>query len=75
MNAIADEAVVPRSVRLKAPIGRVQRLHRADGTWWPASHHIGKTAFQAIVVEPRVGGKWYEQDAAGERREWGTVRK
>jgi uncharacterized protein YndB with AHSA1/START domain len=33
-------------------------------TWWPATHHIGKTPFEAIFVEPRVGGS---------QCDWGTV--
>jgi len=41
--------------------------------WWPPTHHIAKTPFEAIFVEPRVGGRWYEQDAEGNTCEWGKV--
>jgi len=43
------------------------------GTWWPASHHIGKVPFAEVIVEPRVGGKWMERGAGGEQCQWGTV--
>ena len=63
-NRVPDKmtgAVVRKSVRVQAPIERafsvfVEQMER----WWPATHHIGKTPFEAIFVEPRVGGRWYE---------------
>ena len=63
-------------------IGTPYHFHRARWlckfveqmeTWWPKSHHIGAQEWQMIVVEPRVGGRWYEQDAVGEQCDWGTV--
>ncbi|MGA2887079.1 MAG: SRPBCC family protein [Terracidiphilus sp.] len=76
MTNIAAEAVVCKSVRVQAPIERafsvfVERME----TWWPATHHIGKTPFEAIFVEPRVGGRWYVRDVDGNLADWGTVLK
>jgi uncharacterized protein YndB with AHSA1/START domain len=74
MNGKAEDAVVRKSVHVQAPIGRAFSVFVEQmDTWWPPSHHAAKTPFEAIVVEPREGGKWYEQDAAGERSVWGTV--
>ena len=37
------------------------------------SHRIGEKPWETIVVEPRVGGRWYECNTAGEQGNWGTV--
>ena len=69
-----EEAVVRKSVRVQATVERAFSVFVEQmETWWPASHHIGDTPFEAIFVEPRVGGRWYERNAAGAQCEWGTV--
>lgn len=74
MTSTAQEAVVRKSMRVQVPVERafsvfVQQME----TWWPAPHHIGAHPFQAIFVEPRVGGRWYERDAQGNECNWGQV--
>ena len=74
MANIVEEAVVRKSVRVQVPIERAFSVFVEHmETWWPATHHIGKTAFEAIFVEPRIGGRWYERDVAGNLKDWGTV--
>ena len=41
--------------------------------WWPRSHTIGKSALERVVLEPRVGGRWYGIDDDGTETEWGDV--
>jgi hypothetical protein len=44
-------------------------------TWWPlASHHIGAQPAATAVMEPRVGGRWFEEAADGTVCLWGKVR-
>jgi uncharacterized protein YndB with AHSA1/START domain len=67
-------AMVKRTLHVNVPIEYAFReLAQNMGTWWPANHHIGKTPFAEIVVEPRVGGRWFERDGAGAECQWGSV--
>lgn len=74
MPSAAVASPVRKSVRVKAPINRAFHVFVEQmESWWPATHHIGKTPFESIYVEPRAGGRWYERDANGHQCEWGTV--
>jgi uncharacterized protein YndB with AHSA1/START domain len=44
------------------------------GTWWPLSmYKIGKVAAVDAVIEPEVGGRWYERGEDGSTCDWGRV--
>ena len=74
MANTAEETAVRKSVRVQAPVERAFSVFVEQmETWWPATHHIGKTPFEAIFVEPRVGGRWYERNGSGEQCDWGKV--
>jgi uncharacterized protein YndB with AHSA1/START domain len=74
MPLTAEEAVVRKSIVVRAPIARAWSVFVEQmETWWPATHHIGSTPFEAIFVEPRVGGRWYERNVEGAQCDWGKV--
>jgi hypothetical protein len=44
------------------------------GTWWPlGAYKIGKAKAVDAVMEPRVGGRWYERGEDGSTCQWGSV--
>jgi uncharacterized protein YndB with AHSA1/START domain len=44
------------------------------GTWWPlATYKIGKAKAVDALIEPRVGGRWYELGDDGSTCDWGRV--
>jgi uncharacterized protein YndB with AHSA1/START domain len=67
-------APIVRTVTVKAGPKRAFDLFVSNmERWWPLSHHIGKTPFTAVIMEPKVGGRWFERDASGAECQWGEV--
>jgi uncharacterized protein YndB with AHSA1/START domain len=77
MSSLAKTAqdVVRKSVIVAAPIALAFEVFTGRiESWWPmASHHIGEAACAALVIEPRVGGRWYERGVDGVECVWGGV--
>ena len=67
-------APIVKSVAVKAPPARAFELFAGQmERWWPKGKTVGKKPHVAIVLEPRVGGRWFERDAEGNETQWGKV--
>jgi uncharacterized protein YndB with AHSA1/START domain len=67
-------APILRTVEVKVAPARAFELfanHMAG--WWPKGGTIGKNHHAAVIIEPRVGGRWFERDAGGQETQWGKV--
>ena len=77
MNKISKTIVpapVRKSVRIGAPPERAFKVFTDGiGRWWPKTHHIGAADFDALVIEPKAGGRWYERGVDGSECEVGKV--
>jgi uncharacterized protein YndB with AHSA1/START domain len=61
-------------VTVAAPIERAFDVFTASfGTWWPADYHIGNAEIADAVIEPKVGGRWFERGVDGSECDWGKV--
>jgi uncharacterized protein YndB with AHSA1/START domain len=67
-------APVRRSIEVNASQAKAFDVFaRKPSSWWPKTHRIGKTPLVATVIEPEVGGRWYERDEDGSECQWGYV--
>lgn len=77
MTASVDETVdtpLRKSVSVKASPARAFDVFTEEfDTWWPRTHHIGKSPMKKAIVEARVGGRCYTEQEDGTDCQWGTV--
>ncbi len=69
-----DANSVLKVVTVQAPPAIAWRVFTESmGTWWPlANYKIGKARAVDAVIEPRVGGQWYERGEDGSTCNWGS---
>ena len=70
-----DPNSVRKSLTVEAPQTVAWRVFTTQmGTWWPLAHYkIGKAKAVDAIIEPRVGGLWYERGDDGSTCNWGSV--
>ncbi len=68
------DAVVRQSVTVNANVERAFRVFTAEfDSWWPRSHHIGKSPMTKAIIEGFVGGRCYSEQEDGTECPWGQV--
>jgi hypothetical protein len=57
---------VRKSISVKAPQAKAFEVFSAGiGRWWPVSHTLLKSPVKATIIEPRIGGRWYQTGEDG----------
>lgn len=65
---------VRKSIKVKASVERAFRVYTEGyDSWWPRSHHIGKSPMKKAIIEMRKGGRCYTEQEDGTECDWGTV--
>jgi uncharacterized protein YndB with AHSA1/START domain len=70
-----DANTVRKVVSVNVPAEVAWRVFTEKiGNWWPlATHKIGEAEAIDAVIEPVVGGRWYERGEDGSSCDWGRV--
>ncbi len=70
----ADTPVVRKSVTVGTGVPRAFEVFTTGfDTWWPRTHHIGKSPMKKAIIEGHAGGRCYSEQIDGTECDWGTV--
>jgi uncharacterized protein YndB with AHSA1/START domain len=77
MKTLTDpitDVPVRKTISVKAGAERAFQVftHEVD-SWWPRSHHIGKTPMTRMLIEGRAGGRCYSEHDDGAECDWGRI--
>ena len=73
---MTESSVTPvrKSVTVSADPAAAFAIFTEDfDSWWPRSHHIGRSPMKKAFVEGRAGGRCYTLQEDGTECDWGTV--
>jgi uncharacterized protein YndB with AHSA1/START domain len=71
---IDADGSVQQSITVAASPRRAFEVFTAEfDSWWPRTHHIGKSPMTKAIVEGRVGGRCYSEQQDGSDCPWGQV--
>jgi uncharacterized protein YndB with AHSA1/START domain len=68
------DTAVRRTITVAASQERAFEVFTAQfGSWWPREYSIGEADMADFVLEPKVGGRWYEVGVDGKECDTGRV--
>jgi len=71
-SSAADSVL--KTIQVKASQERAFRVFTEEfDSWWPRSHHVGKSPMVKSVIEGRVGGRCYAEQEDGADCVWGSI--
>ena len=74
MTAPAPIPPITGTTTVTLPIERAFALFTGSiDAWWPHEYHIGQAEVAQILLEPAVGGRWFERGVDGSECDWGRV--
>jgi uncharacterized protein YndB with AHSA1/START domain len=74
MTQHVDIEVVRRTITVAVSQQRAFEVFTAQfGAWWPKEYSISAAGMADFVLEPKVGGRWYEVGADGQECDTGSV--
>jgi len=67
-------APVHKTIRVKASQAHAFAVFTAGlGRWWPRTATIGAGPLKIVVMETRLGGRWYEESEDGSQANVGKI--
>ncbi|MCB0032632.1 MAG: SRPBCC domain-containing protein [Anaerolineales bacterium] len=67
-------AVVTKSMVIARDVAAVFRIWTEQvHLWWPAGHSRSGDPYTKVIIEGRVGGRFYERTSNGDEYEWGRI--
>src|SRR3979411_1410687 len=74
MTSTVTIAPVRKSIRVSAGQGHTFDVFTSGlGRWWPRKATIGSSPRKMAVMDPRLGGRWYELGEDGSQTDVGKV--
>ncbi len=67
---------IAKELTVEAPQDVTFRVFTEEmDSWWPRSHHVGRTPMVKMVLEPKRDGRWYSTHEDGEVCDVGYVQE